>query len=129
MSIIPPNDATKRRVPCRTQNCGGVLEHLDISTAIALAAHQGLTGAPETHALCNRCGRRSHYAYDELLEFLPATKRPRDLPQGFVFALAVARLPGPEGTKGEMFLGERLLVKFTEVDGGEWLACGSCSSW
>lgn len=128
-SPVSPDDVAKQRLRCRVANCAGHLMNVDLSAALAFAVHQGLTGAPETFATCDRCGRKSIYTYTDLLHLLPPDRQPADLPTGFVLAVLVARYPRPSSASGESFLGERVLVALASVDGDEWFGTLKSSSF
>lgn len=107
---------------CRSPSCVGVMPHMTISAALALAAYAGSKGGErEIQLHCQRCGRTTTYSYDDVLSLLPPERRPHHLPPGFVLAIALLPIASPQQSHEDFYLGERLLVELTGEGPDEWL--------
>ncbi len=104
-------DLLNSPLPCKRSGCPGHVRECSLRDGRALCEY-GLRHDPNflLRGECSACGMHSEYSYSEIINRIPSHLRPRELPEGQLWALVL--LAGPPAKTGDRcFVGERVLIQ------------------
>jgi hypothetical protein len=115
-------------LPCSTPECNSTPQHINITVSEARARFEYRLRYDPKYIFrleCDKCGRPTHFTYEQILSLLPQNKRPKPMPHDHFWAYLLFELKvwkdGPRAFLGGRVLVQRLLVE----PGGDWYGTSS----
>lgn len=109
-------------LPCSTPECNSTPQHITVSEARARFEYRLRYDPKYIFRLeCDKCGRPTHFTYEQILNLLPQNKRPKPMPHDHFWAYLLFELKVWKDRDQRAFLGGRVLVQRLLVEpGGDW---------